>query len=103
MADQAHSHASEQRRDENQQQRIHSVLFQVFQVVDVQVVELLADLEHEYAEYQDADQDVERDPKFDDHRHAIGGCGRGKKQTILHRQKTDDLRHGFGPRDHHHE
>src|SRR3954453_11493720 len=80
-----------------------SVFFQLFQMPDVQAVELLADLEHEHAEDQDADQYVECDTEFDDHGHAVGGRSGCEEQPVLHRQEANDLRHRLGTRDHHHE
>src|ERR1700756_4399320 len=80
-----------------------SVIFEFFEVVDVETVELLADLEHEHAEYQDADQYVEPDAEFDDHRHAVGRCHRREKQAVFHRQETNHLGDRLRARDHHHE
>src|SRR6478672_5166698 len=52
-----------------------SVVLQLLEVGDVEAVELLADLEHEDADDQDADQHVEGDAELDHHRHAIGRRG----------------------------
>src|SRR5579859_4132256 len=45
-----------------------SVFFELFQVLDVEAVELLENLEHEHAQDQDAHQHIERDAQLDDHR-----------------------------------
>ena len=71
--------------------------------MQVEAVELLADLEEEHAEDEHADQQVERDAQLDHHGHAVGGAGGREKQPILHRQKSDHLGHGFAARDHHQE
>ena len=87
-----------------QQQRFHRQLFlQLLEVADVEAVELLADLEHEDAEDQDADQHVERDAELDHHRHAVGRRRGGEEQAVLHRQEADHLRHRLRADDHHHE
>jgi len=65
-------------------------------VLQVETVELLADLEEEHAQDHHADQHVERDAEFDDHRHAIGRARRGEEQAVFHGQETDDLRDRFG-------
>ena len=78
-------------------------LLQLLEVLDVEAVELLADLEEEHAEDQHADQHVERDAELDHHRHAVGRAGRGEEQAVLHRQEADHLRHRLAPRDHHQE
>src|SRR3954464_283775 len=80
-----------------------SVFFELFQMPDVEAVELLADLEHEHAQDQDTDQHVERDAKLHDHGHAVSRRGRRKEQPVFHRQEADDLRHRLGTRNHHHE
>ncbi|MBI5861320.1 MAG: transposase [Rhodocyclales bacterium] len=54
-------------------------------MMDVEAVELVANLEEEHAEDDDADQHVERYAQFHHHRHAIGGAGGGEKQAVLHR------------------
>src|SRR5512135_482945 len=78
-------------------------LLQLLEVLEVEAVELLADLEEEHAEDQHADQHVERDAELDDHRHAVGRAGRGEEQAVLHRQEADHLRDRLAPRDHHQE
>src|SRR5579864_947775 len=80
-----------------------SVIFELFKVVNIQTVELLANLEHEHTEDQDADQHIESDAEFDDHRHAVRRRSRGKKQAVFHRQEADHLRDCLRARDHHHE
>src|SRR5665213_2858471 len=45
------------------------MLFELFEMRKVETVELLADLEEEYAEDQHADQHVERDTQLDDDQH----------------------------------
>lgn len=59
---------------------------------------LLPDLEEEDAENDHADHDVERDAKFDDHRHPVRCAGGGKEQAIFHCQKSDHLRHRLAAR-----
>ena len=68
--------------------------------MQIEAVELLADLEEEHAEHQHRDQHVERDAELDDHRHAVGRAHRAEEQAVLHRQKSDHLRHGLAARDH---
>src|SRR6202007_2025477 len=68
-----------------------SLVLQLFEVADVQAVELLADLEHEHAQDQHADQHVERDAEFHHHRHAVGGRGGGEEQAVSHRQESEHL------------
>src|SRR5712692_7605592 len=63
-----------------------SVIFEFFKVMNVQTVELLADLEHENTEDQDAHQHIEPDAEFDNHRHAVRRCSGSKKQPVFHRQ-----------------
>src|SRR5690349_16667343 len=72
---------------------MRSVVLQALQVADVQAVELLADLEQEHAEDQDADQHVERDAELHDHRHAVGRRDRREEEPVLHGEEADDLRH----------
>src|SRR5438105_4120647 len=80
-----------------------SVCLQLFHMLDVEAVELLADMEKEDAEDERAHQHVERHPQFDHQRHAVGGARGGEKQTVLHGEQTDPLRHGFSANDHHEE
>src|SRR5579864_8627848 len=80
-----------------------SVIFEFFKVMNVQTVELLADLEHEHAEDQDAHQHIKSDAEFDDHRHAVRCRSSGKKQAVFHRQEADYLRDRLRARNHHHE
>src|SRR5512139_2292154 len=61
-----------------------SVFLQLFEVADVQAVELLADLEHEHAQDEHADQHVERDAQLHDHGHAVGGRGGGEEEAVFH-------------------
>src|SRR5471032_2008419 len=79
------------------------VIFEFFEVANVQTIELLANLEHEDAQDQDAHQHVQPDAELDDHRHAIGGGGGGKEQSVFHRQEADHLRYRLRARNHHHE
>src|SRR5512135_64260 len=76
-----------------------SLFPELFEVLQVEAVELLADLEEEHAQNHHADQDVERDAELDDHRHAVGRAGSGEEQAVFHRQETDDLRDRLAPRD----
>src|SRR6266850_364211 len=80
-----------------------SVIFEFLKVMNVQTVELLADLEHEHAQDQDAHKHIESDAEFDDHRHAVRRRGSSKKQSVFHRQEADHLRYRLRARDHHHE
>jgi len=50
------------------------VLLEVFHVAQVERFELLADLEEEEAEDEDADQHVERDAKLNHHGHSVCGA-----------------------------
>src|SRR2546429_2045597 len=79
------------------------VLLELFHMPDVEAVEALADMEEKYSEYEGADQHVERHAQLDHERHAVGGAGGGEEETVLHGQKTDDLRHRFLAHDHHEE
>jgi hypothetical protein len=67
-------------------------LLQLFQVADVEAVELVADLEEEHAEDDHADQHVERDAQLHHHRHAVGGAGGGEEEAVLHGEEADHLR-----------
>src|SRR2546428_3719985 len=78
-------------------------LFELFEMLQVEAVELLADLEEEHTEDQHADQHIERDAQLDDHRHAVGRAGRGEEKAVFHRQEADHLRDRLAPRDHHQE
>src|SRR5450432_2456186 len=60
------------------------VFLQGFEVLQVQIVELLPNLEEEHAENQHRDQNIERNPQFDDHRHAVSRAHRAEKQPIFH-------------------
>src|SRR5437899_5256354 len=80
-----------------------SVFLQLFEVANVQAVELFANLEHEHAQDQHANQHIQRDAELDHHRHAIGRrCG-SKEQAVLHCEEADDLRNRLCARDHHQE
>src|SRR5688500_9646768 len=57
---------------------------QRLEVVQIQAVELLADLEEEHTQHQHRDQDVERDAKLDHHRHPVGRAHRAEEQAVLH-------------------
>src|SRR5262245_43976411 len=50
---------------------ISITVFLPVEMLEVEVVELLADLEEEDTEDQDANQHIERNAELDDHRHAI--------------------------------
>src|SRR5258707_14557691 len=65
------------------------VLLERFEVLQIQTVELFADLEEEHAEHQHRHEHVERDTQFDDHRHAVCRTHRAEEQAILHRQESD--------------
>src|SRR5438445_1456525 len=68
-----------------------SFLFEFFQMLQIQAVELLANLEEEHAENQRPHQDIQGDAKLHDHGHAMGRADSSKEQPVLHRQKPDDL------------
>src|SRR5215831_4792658 len=85
--------ASGQARTTKRKSASTSGVLQLLEVADVEAVELLADLEHEDAQDQDADQDVECDAELDHHRHAVGRRGGGEEEAVLHRQEADHLRH----------
>src|SRR5687767_10805089 len=59
------------------------VLPQILEMVQVEAVELFADLEEEHAQHQHRDQDVERHAEFDDHRHAVSRTHRAEEQAVL--------------------
>src|SRR5439155_13845247 len=80
-----------------------SVLLQLFHMLDVEAVELLADMEEEDAEDERAHQHVQRHAQFDHQRHPVGGARGGEKQAVLHGEETDHLRHRFPAHDHHEE
>src|SRR6516164_2203636 len=71
------------------------VLAQGFEMMEIQAVELLADLEKEDAEHQHRDQHVECHAELHYHRHAVGGTHRAEEKTVLHRQEPHHLRHGL--------
>src|SRR4029453_15905194 len=79
------------------------VLLELLEMLQVEAVELLADLEEEHTENQHGDQDVERDAELDDHRHPVGRAGRREEETVFHRQEADHLRNRLAARDHHQE
>src|SRR5436190_5730969 len=64
------------------------LFLELLEVLQVEAVELLADLEEEHAEDQHADEHVERHAELDDHRHPISGAGRGKEQAVFHRKEA---------------
>src|SRR5208283_1589303 len=76
------------------------LLLQGLEVLQIEAVELLANLEEEHAEDQHRHQHVERDAEFDDHRHAVGRAHRREEQAVLHRQESDHLRHRLAAGDH---
>ena len=69
-------------------------------MMQVETVELLADLKEEDAEDQYGDQHIERDSELDDHRHAVRGAHRPEEKPVLHREKAHHLRHRLASRDH---
>ena len=99
-AQQPQEQRAEQWRTEQQDELHATVLLQRLEVMQVEAVELLADLEEEDAQHQHRDQHVQRHAKFYDHRHAVGRAHRAKEQPVLHRQEADHLRHCLAPRDH---
>src|ERR1700688_1458502 len=62
------------------------VLLEGFEVLQIQAVELFANLEKEHTENQHRHQHIERNPQLNNHRHTISGAHRAKEQPILHRQ-----------------
>src|SRR5450432_428938 len=78
-----------------------SFLFELFEMLQIKAVELLADLEKEHAEDHRTDEYIQRDAEFDDHGHAVRGASRGKEQPVLHGEKSDNLRDRLAPGDHH--
>src|SRR6516225_1184102 len=76
------------------------ILLQRLEVMQIQAVELFADLEEEDAEDEHRDQHVECDPKLDDHWHAVGRTHGAEEEAILHRQEPHHLRHGLATGDH---
>ena len=69
-------------------------------MMQIQTVELLADLEEENAEHEHGDEDIQRNPELDDHRHAVGGAHGPEEEAVLHREKAHHLRHRLAPRNH---
>src|ERR1700761_7807733 len=57
------------------------VLFESLEILQVQTVELLADLEKEHTEDQHRDQDIERDAQLHHHRHAVSGAHGAEEQA----------------------
>src|ERR1035441_385784 len=76
------------------------LLLQGFEMLQIQAVELFADLEEEHAENQHRHQHVESDAQFDHHRHAVGRAHRAEEQPIFHRQESAHLGHGLAASDH---
>src|SRR3954466_3538474 len=76
------------------------LLLQRLEVMQIEAVELLADLKEKHSEHEHRDEDVERDPELDDHRHAVSRAHRAEEQPVLHGQEPDDLRHRLAARDH---
>jgi hypothetical protein len=71
--------------------------------MQIEAVELLANLEEEDAEHQHGHQNIERDAELHDHRHAISRAHRAEEEPVLHRQEPDHLRHRLAAGDHHEE
>ena len=104
LADEREDRRAGHRDREDEQDLDHAFrLFQLLHVLQVEAVELLADLEEEHAEDEHRDQHVERDAELDDHRHAVSRAGRREEQAVFHRQEADHLRDRLAPRDHHQE
>src|SRR5208337_5648199 len=78
-------------------------LLELFQMLQIEAVELFTYLEEEHAEDKHGDEYVERDAQLDHHRHPVGGAGRSEEQPVLHRQESDDLRNRLAAGDHHQE
>src|SRR5450631_437505 len=76
------------------------LLLQGLEMLQIQAVELFADLEEEHAEHQHRHQHVESDAQFDHHRHAVGRAHRAEEQPIFHRQEADHLGHRLAAGDH---
>src|SRR5882672_3685471 len=64
-----------------------TILFQRLEILQIEVVELFANLEEEHAQHQHRDQDIERDAEFDHHRHPVGRAHGAEEQAIFHRQE----------------
>ena len=71
--------------------------------MQVETVELLADLEEEDSENEDSYQKVECNTQLNHHGHAIRGAGCSEEKAIFHRQEADHLRDSLAARDHHQE
>src|SRR5436190_22755152 len=84
-------------------ERSRSFVFELFEMMDVEAVERLANLEEEDAENERRHEDIQADPELDYHRHAVGRAGRSKEQPVLHGEEADYLRDGLTARDHHQE
>src|SRR5476651_1247164 len=70
-------------------------LLQRFEMVQIETLKTLTYLEEKHSEHQHRNQHVECHAEFDHHRHAVGRAHCRKEKTVLHRQKANDLRHGF--------
>jgi len=77
------------------------LLLQSRHLVHIQAVKGRADMEKEHAEDKGRDQEIERDAQFHYQRHAVGRAGGCEQQAVLHRQKSDNLRHRMFAGDHH--
>src|ERR1017187_2378111 len=64
-------------------------LLERLEMMQIKPVEPLADLEQENAEDTHCDQDIQRNPELDDHRHAVGGAHGPEEKAVLHREKAD--------------
>src|ERR1039458_9425413 len=64
-------------------------LLERLEMMQIKTVEPLADLEQENAEDKHCDQDIQRNPELDDHRHAVGGAHGPEEKAVLHREKAD--------------
>src|ERR1035441_2503684 len=71
-------------------------LLERLEMMQIKTVEPLADLEQENAEDKHCDQDIQRNPELDDHRHAVGGAHDPEERAVLHREKADTCGVGVG-------
>ena len=71
--------------------------------MQVETVELLADLEEEDSEDERRNQEIECNAQLNHHGHSVGRAGCSEEEAIFHREKSNHLGNGLAARDHHEE
>src|SRR5579862_4227423 len=71
--------------------------------MQIETVELLADLKEEDSENEDSNQQIECNAQLNHHRHAVSGASCGQEKAIFHRQESNDLCDSLASCDHHEE